>query len=101
MELLEYEEIMNLSKIYDPYIYFLLKEEQIVYIGKTEHCMRSRLKNHQYSGKKFDDFRILKVEKDEIFQTEKAYIEKYKPIYNVHGVIKKPLYIKKKDRILN
>ena len=65
-------------------VYFLLYEEELVYIGKTNNLF-SRLSAHIAEGKKtFDDYyiAIFDTDSDNLTHIERIYIEKYLPMYN-------------------
>jgi len=63
-------------------IYFLLNGYKVVYVGETS-CLMSRLGQHKLD-KEFDGFRFLREPNpSERLRLEKAYIQKYSPIYNV------------------
>ena len=64
-----------------PGIYFLINENEIVYIGKARHPYR-RIPDHKYNGISFDSVFILNSEKDKLTEIEKQYITHYKPKYN-------------------
>src|SRR5690625_394111 len=61
------------------FIYFLLKDEKVVYVGKTKNVKR-RLNEHK--GKVFDDYKLLKCTSDESSFLEDKYITKFDPKYN-------------------
>lgn len=60
-------------------IYFLLKDNHIVYIGKTTNGMR-RILTHK--DKDFDSYSFFKVKQHELDVVENLNIVYYKPIYN-------------------
>jgi excinuclease UvrABC nuclease subunit len=62
-------------------VYFLIRNERIVYVGKSTDIY-SRLNTHITDKKKeFDSFYVLKT--TELNTTEKHYIETLKPEYNI------------------
>ena len=63
-------------------IYFLIKDDEIVYIGKAV-CVFSRLKRHPV---KFDRFSFIPCEQNELSITEKVLISKFKPRLNIKEV---------------
>lgn len=66
----------------DYWIYFLIKDDEIVYVGQTIRGMH-RIKVHQFEGKKdFDSFSYLVCDKNELDYWESRYILKYDPKYN-------------------
>lgn len=68
-------------------IYFLFKSKQIVYIGKSEN-IHNRAYNH-IRTKNFDNYSFIEI-KDKninIGELELFYIKKYKPFYNITGLM--------------
>lgn len=65
-------------------IYYLLNDEEIVYIGKSLSSMKKRIINHIDSGEKiFTKVRYHEIENEQdIHLLEVAMISKYKPKYN-------------------
>ncbi len=61
-------------------VYFLLHENEIVYIGQTKFGL-SRVFNH-VKNKIFDKYSFIECGIDELNQLESAYIIKYNPKYN-------------------
>jgi len=63
-------------------VYFLIHEERVVYVGESA-CIITRLGQHM-QDKVFDGFRVIS-EQDPAnrLKLEKAYIQKYSPIYNI------------------
>lgn len=83
------------------YIYFLLKNGEVVYVGQTRNPVHSRVWHHQtYTGgrdrlipgtrrrefvsdqKDFDDCWFFEVELHQLDTAEAHYIEYFKPHYN-------------------
>nr|DAW58867.1 MAG TPA: UvrABC system protein C [Caudoviricetes sp.] len=63
------------------YIYFLIKNEEVVYVGQTSKGL-CRIYQH-LDNKVFDKVYLLKVEdKNDLNKLELFYIFKYKPLYN-------------------
>lgn len=61
-------------------VYFLYKNEEVVYVGKSK-CVLKRL--FQHSGKEFDSFSYKTFEnEEECSLQEEFYINKLKPKYN-------------------
>lgn len=79
-KLLEIEEILRLEGSKFGWIYFLVKEECVVYVGQT-NSLRSRINRHKKEID-FDEYRYLEVIKDELDYFEQQYILKYRPKYN-------------------
>lgn len=68
----------------NPVIYFLIKDNTIVYIGKSIGA-HNRINTHlKYSNKKtFDSFSMISIKNEsELKQAEKFYIRKFKPTKN-------------------
>lgn len=66
------------------YIYALIKDQEIVYIGQSSNVM-ARLGSHiQERVKDFDSYSIVcKVNQDEVDEVEQKYIQELKPKYNI------------------
>jgi hypothetical protein len=82
----------------DVFVYFLLKDKKIVYVGQTTNGFE-RIKQHLLDYKKdFDDYKILKCEESELDELENKYIIKYNPKYNsyVNPISAKHTYIERK-----
>lgn len=63
-------------------VYFLIKNSELVYVGRTNNFFW-RISEHQEDSKDFDDFRIMEIEcKEVIAFVEKFYITTYKPKLN-------------------
>lgn len=70
-------------------IYFLLKNNEIVYVGKTIN-LEQRIMSHQMNNKKdFDNFLFFKVDSEKLDLCERYFINKLKPIYNNDSLTKK------------
>lgn len=65
-------------------LYFLFKNKELVYIGKSINLF-GRIGNHlMQKNKVFDSFRYLEVpDLIDLEELERIYIVKYRPIYNV------------------
>jgi len=63
-------------------IYFLIKNNEIIYIGKTIELVR-RLGNHLSEKEKdFDSYFFMEFKEEELNAMEYFFIRKYKPKYN-------------------
>lgn len=62
-----------------PLIYFLINDEEVVYVGQTKHGL-SRPFSHR--DKPFNRLEIIKCKEKELDVLENKYIIKYQPIYN-------------------
>ena len=87
MENYEYVDLNTLDKVFIKSkrgIYFLYKEDELVYIGMTTN-FSSRLNSHIADDtKEFDSYRFLDVNDNvNLNNIEEKYIRKYKPLYNV------------------
>lgn len=86
--MLTLEEITAVSRPYpsdENYIYFLLFQKKVVYVGQA--CsfadLWNRLKCHRNGTKVFDTFHYITVTKRRnLNEVEAAYILKYTPYYN-------------------
>ena len=73
------------------YIYFLLHENEVVYIGKST-SLASRIVEHINSGTKtFDDVSVIECSIDEMDDLEIKYIKEYCPRYNRESHLYKKL----------
>lgn len=71
---------IKVNQIGNIFIYFLVKDNEVVYVGQTRYGM-NRPYQHRYD-KEFDDIYIIKCDEDELDELEDKYIRKYTPIYN-------------------
>ena len=85
---------MTVTEYYDkPCVYFLMRENKIIYIGQTK-CALTRIGQHKHNLIEFDSFMIHKFIEDEKkrLNLEKRLIKKHRPILNsVHNRDLKPL----------
>ena len=61
-------------------IYFLYKNEQLVYIGQSTDILL-RIRNH-FKEKDFDNYSYFECEISKLNQVERLFIEKYTPLLN-------------------
>lgn len=61
-------------------VYFLFKDKNLVYVGKTTKGIK---RIFQHDDKEFDGYYFVDVPPDELSYTEKELILKYKPRYNL------------------
>lgn len=84
-ELLSAETIINKSQEVSTYcgVYFLLYENNIVYVGSSKN-IHQRLTSHQglFSEKKFDKVFFVEIEEEKREYFEAKYILKFMPKYN-------------------
>lgn len=67
-------------KDHTPYLYFLIRNHKIVYIGQT-HSIRLRLHTHNcYIN--YDSVRWIKCREKKLYDYEKRWIKKFQPEYN-------------------
>lgn len=65
------------------YIYFLLKESKVVYVGQTCAPWPGRILQHlRANAKTFDDVWYLESDRVSLDAIEKRFIDEFKPIYN-------------------
>lgn len=61
------------------FIYFLLKESEVVYVGQTTSGLT---RPYKHRNKKYDQVKVIFCEPGELDSMEDKYIKKYNPIYN-------------------
>lgn len=71
-----YENTFNYRSV----IYFLIKDEQVIYVGKTQKGL-VRMYQHN-ENKDFDGVFIIDYPEEALFEAEKFFIGKYRPMYN-------------------
>ncbi|MDE1545956.1 GIY-YIG nuclease family protein [Dechloromonas agitata] len=64
-------------------VYFLVKEERIIYVGKSRDVYK-RIGQHEKT-KQFDRITVIECSERDVDRLELIYIEKFKPILNVLG----------------
>ena len=62
-----------------PIIYFLIKDSEVVYVGKS---LRGLLRPFEHTDKDFDKIAMLNCNTEDVDMLENKYILKYQPIYN-------------------
>jgi hypothetical protein len=68
------------------FVYFLLKNEEVVYVGQTSKPWPLRILDHIEAGQKdFDDVWFTPVDRQSINAVERAYIRQFRPKHNVQG----------------
>ena len=75
-----FDYVYKLQDVYYPCIYFLIKENKVVYVGQTEFGLK-RILSH-IPEKDFDTIKTIRCDKENLNEMEIAYIVKYQPIYN-------------------
>lgn len=73
------KKIITIKNIKESFIYFLIKDENVVYVGQTQNGLFRPFSHHD---KNFDKVKIIMCESNELDIVEDLYIKKYKPIYN-------------------
>lgn len=76
----EESEYIDLTDTPTTFIYFLIQDNEVVYVGQTTRGL-SRVYNH-IQDKHFTKIYIIECDEDELDYWEDFYIFKYKPIYN-------------------
>jgi len=70
-------------------IYFLLKNDEIVYVGKTINLYDRIMVHQKQNVKDFDSYLFLEVDNKKLNLSERYFINKLKPIYNNDPLTKK------------
>ena len=73
------KKIITIKNIKESFIYFLIKDDHVVYVGQTQNGLFRPFSHHD---KNFDKVKIIMCESNELDIVEDLYIKKYKPIYN-------------------
>lgn len=76
----EENQSVRLPKIQDCLIYFLVKKNEVVYVGQTKNNINRPLQHK--NDKDFDDIYVLPCNEIELDYLEDKYIKKYNPFYN-------------------
>ena len=76
----EESEYIDLTDTPTMFIYFLIYNDDVVYVGQTKRGL-ARVYNHVHD-KNFNKIYIIECDEDELDYMEDLYIFKYKPIYN-------------------
>lgn len=78
--------IKQLETMQPCYVYFLLKDSEVVYVGQSSAPWPGRILQHlKDATKSFDDVWYLEVDHGSLNQVEQTYIRKLRPIYNRQG----------------
>ena len=72
-------EIITIPQYQKCFVYFLLKDGEVVYVGQTRNGLVRPLSHHD---KEYDEIKILYCDPDKLDLTEDTYIQKYQPMYN-------------------
>lgn len=86
MEFLRRDEVLAACRPYlhgEWFIYFLIRDGEIIYVGKSENPI-SRVSQHMHSSiRKFDSFHIIGVpEGEDVDDLERQYILNFRPSCN-------------------
>lgn len=73
------QNIITLPKYEKCFVYFLLKGDEVVYVGQTTNGIARPL---SHRDKDFDEIKILYCTPNRLDFMEDAFIQKYKPVYN-------------------
>ena len=79
MKFEETNNIITVPKYEDCFIYFLLRNNEVIYVGQTQHGLTRPL---SHRDKDFDEIKILYCKPNELDILEDTYIQKYKPVHN-------------------
>lgn len=66
-------------------VYFLLKNNEVVYVGKTIFGPARILNHIEAKEKDFDSFSMFSVDKEKLLEIELANINFYRPKYNKYA----------------
>lgn len=67
-------------------IYFLIDDDEIVYVGQTKKQLHLRLAYHKNNGRVFDRSEITEVESKYADVVESCYIHTLRPKYNGNSI---------------
>lgn len=76
----EEKDFIDLTNIPTTFIYFLVQNQNVVYVGQTTKGL-SRVYEH-LSSKQFSNIYVIPCDKSDLDYLEDFYIFKYTPIYN-------------------
>lgn len=82
--MLEKQEVLDRKQAVtkkDCYVYFLIKNDEIIYIGQTTRGT-ARVYSH-YEDKDFDSYSLVPCEESELNDLAAKYIVKFNPRYNI------------------
>lgn len=65
-----------------PCIYFLIDEEEVVYVGQSIYGLQRILIHHCQGEKKFAHYHVVTCKQEELNNLEARYIVAYNPKYN-------------------
>lgn len=73
------KQFITVPKYQNCFVYFLLKDRDVVYVGQTRNGLARPL---SHRDKEFDEIKILYCAEADLDLLEDTYIQKYKPMYN-------------------
>lgn len=71
--------VLTVPKYEECFVYFLLKNGEVIYVGQTRHGLARPL---SHRDKEFDEIKIIYCDYAELDFLEDKYIRKYRPIHN-------------------
>ena len=75
----ETKDVVTIPKFGKVFVYFLLLDDDVVYVGQTKHGLSRPL---AHTDKEYDEIKIIYCEERNLDLLEDTYIKKYKPYYN-------------------
>lgn len=79
MEFEENDIAITIPRYQDVFIYFLIKNNIVVYVGQTK---RGVARPFSHKDKEFDSIKLIYCKEEELDILEDKYITKYNPKYN-------------------
>lgn len=73
------KQFITVPKYQNCFVYFLLKDNEVIYVGQTKHGLARPL---SHRDKDFDEIKILYCDATNLDILEDTYIQKYQPTYN-------------------
>jgi hypothetical protein len=67
-------------------IYFLIQDDEIVYIGQSIH-IPNRLHSHQKKNRQFERVFFVECKEEDLDEIERQYIRKFSPKLNHHLIV--------------
>lgn len=75
----EEENSIKIPLEYKSFIYFLIQDGIVVYVGQTKNGL---IRPFSHQNKKYNELRIILTDEEKLDLVEDEYILKYMPIYN-------------------
>jgi hypothetical protein len=79
MKFEEKGDFLTFVKCNSCFVYFLLQDDEVVYVGQTTAGLTRPFSHHD---KEYNFIKVMPCRYEELDETEDYYISKYKPIYN-------------------